>query len=196
MAISLVNSVVGSGSGAATTVSTSAFAATTGNLIFVVARGAANGATMAATDTALNTYTAIGTLIDNAGLGDGKIWYAKNITGNASNVVKCTWTGGSPASRGIVALEYSGLDKVSPLDANPTAVSTTGSAGSATSGSFSTTQQNEVIIAAACYDNGSAAAAGAIGGVTANLEKDIATTVAAEDLMLYLAMDQGIGYCL
>lgn len=188
MAIVLVNKAQGvDAAGTTNNVSATAINATTGNLLVAFARASANGATMAISDTAVNTWIPVVGATDNGGLGDFAMWYAKNITGNAANVVKCTW-GANETNKAIIVLEYSGLDTVAPLDAAPTITNTIGGTSTTTSGAFTTAFANEVIIFAAAYDNGTALAAGLIGGTTGVIQQDTAaaaTGLAVEDLLVF-----------
>lgn len=181
--IALVNSTSNSGSGSSTTIDATAANHTTGNLLVVIARnGGTTGATHSITDTAGNTYIQLNTTLANNGLGNASFWYAKNITGNASNVVRCTYSTGC-TFRGIIVVQYSGLDTTAPLDANPTPINTNANHAGETSNTFSTTQADEVIIAAAAYDNGSALA-GLIGGTASLIELDIPAYCCLEDLIV------------
>lgn len=169
MAISFVNAANGSNnsSTAGTSIATSAFNAVAGNLLFVICRAAADPASFSITDTANNTWIQIGSTTLNTGMGDSAIFYAKNISGNASNVVTAHFA--SAGFSGVTCIQFSGCDTSSPLDLNVTPTNVSGSASNTvTSGSFTTAVANEVIIAAAHYDKGNLVA-GAIGGTTATI---------------------------
>lgn len=143
-AITLVNITSGTGGGFASSVATSAFSVTTGNLIVCGERNvdaSAGGPPTGVTDTAGNTYTNVTGVVMTDGLSSVSIWRAKNITGNASNVVTAAYT--SSHTRTLVCHQYSGLDTSAPDDANATGSGTSGT--TLTSGTFSTTTANEVI---------------------------------------------------
>lgn len=142
MAIAYVNgSKIAEVSGvAASSASAPAINAVTGNLIVVGTRGVN---ITAMSDTAGNTYTKIAYY---AGAGSTNItfWYAKNITGNASNIVTATFAS-STGYYNITVVQYSGIDQTSPLDVYDTAQ---GTGTSVTSGAFTTTNANDLIL---CY---------------------------------------------
>ena len=120
MAITLINVAKLASSGAATTIAAPATNHTAKNLLFVFARhGTDSTSTISISDTVGNTFTPVDALIGNAAAGAAQAFYAKNILGNASNVVTATF-GASVSFRGITVLQYSGLDTVSPLDAHIT----------------------------------------------------------------------------
>lgn len=128
---------------------TPAFVATAGNLIVVSIRhNTGLGVTIAITDTAGNTYTQI----KEANLGGVdriRLYYAYNCLGNAANVVTCTFTGGTVEFVSLLAAQYSGIRSATdPLDAS---ASGNGTGTTATSGSFTTTQANELCIASASW---------------------------------------------
>ena len=150
MAITRVNTKEkASGGGGASTLTTPTFSATTGNLIVVGIRTAASGESISSvSDTAGNTYTSI----DSNTTQDPhmRIYYAKNITGNASNAVTVTLSV-SATFFWIQALEYSGCDTTAPLDihGNTTGTGTT----DLTTSAFTTTNANEVVILWASQNN-------------------------------------------
>jgi hypothetical protein len=164
--IAYVNSATGvDNSGTAgTTISTSSFAATAGNLIFVIVKhGSDFTSTATVTDTAGNTYTAIGSLQANSpNLGASQVFYAHNITGNAGNVVTATLQNAC-AYREIAVVQYSGIATSNPLGSSPTPVVQTASVSSGTSNTFSTTQANELVIAAVNTYGGETYTAGSAG---------------------------------
>src|SRR5687767_4435010 len=95
-------------------IATNGFAATGGNLIVVLVRCGSNGLVSSITDTAGNTYVEA---ISSTGQ-DPKIfiYYAKNISGHASNVVTVNFSPSAEFSWAY-AIQYSGLDLPSPQDA-------------------------------------------------------------------------------
>ncbi len=126
---------------------TSAFVATAGNLLVVGSRhGTDFVSAITATDTAGNTFTAIGSLtVNSPNLGVGQMLYAKNITGNAADQVTCTFAA-PVAYNDCIVLQISGVDTGTPLDVH----SETGVGASATNscitGSFTTTVANEALV--------------------------------------------------
>ena len=134
-----------------TQVSAPATSHTTGNLLYVTVMmdTYCGGRTVSVSDTASNSYTQIGTVLDS-GFTCQAQFYAKNITGNANNVVAATWSLES-AHLAISVLQFSGVDSASPLDASATGTAT--SATLVTSGTFSTATANQVLVAGgASYD--------------------------------------------
>jgi len=107
----LVNTTTGSAA-TSNSVACTAFATTSDNLIVVGVRS--TGTISSVSDTAGNTYTAVAASTFVAAIGNLRVFYAKNITGNASNVITVTLSGGD--FTGIVAHQYSGLHTTSPLD--------------------------------------------------------------------------------
>ena len=102
-------------------------------------------------DTNGNTYTrAVGPTVHPGPPGGGgltqSIYYARNIAGSAANGNAVTVQFSAPAVYpDIRILEYSGLDKVRPLDLTAAAV---GNSGTSSSGSVTTTTVNDLLIAA------------------------------------------------
>lgn len=145
----VVHTAAGSSQGSVSSISTSVpatFSSTAGNCIVVWARqGATSTTTGTVTDVAGNTYTLVGYV--SLGSGDrAGVWIAKNITGNASNVATVTWSA-SAGFTAITALEISGSDTTTPLDAFVTG--TAGSSNHITSPSFTTGVASTVVIMAA-----------------------------------------------
>jgi len=88
---------------------------TAGNLMVVICRNGSNLQNQnAPTDTAGNQFVGLTPAMD-AGTGVIQMWYAKNIKGNASNVVRCNFPS-SDAWLTISVLQYSGADPNNPLD--------------------------------------------------------------------------------
>lgn len=143
MAIAYVNGAQSYSTFLGTSIAAPATSHTSGNLIVVIGtcRGGDGTDITSITDTAGNTYTRI-TGTYNSFAGGIEIWYAKNITGNASNVVTINFNG-SYSYRGIRVHQYSGCDTTSPLDQS--AVGTGTSTAPATA-SVTTTQANEVLV--------------------------------------------------
>ena len=135
-----------------TQVSAPATSHTTGNLLYVTVMmdTYCGGRAVSVSDTASNSYTQIGTVLDS-GFTCQAQFYANNITGNASNVVTATWSTPSGMFLAISVLQFSGVDSASPLDASATGTAT--SATLVTSGTFSTATANQVLVAGgASYD--------------------------------------------
>lgn len=119
MALALVNtvSVADYGSGA-TSIATAATSLTGGNLAVVFVRNN-NGQTVSSiTDTASNTYTlAISSRVNSGGnIGVNlEVWYAKNVTGNGSNITTVNYSA-SVAGRAACVLQYSGASTTAPYN--------------------------------------------------------------------------------
>lgn len=185
MAIALVNTTSGTDQTGTNLASISATASshTTSNLVVVfVKHGTNRTTTINVTDTALNSYIPIGPLFPGTVTGGGaaQMFYARNITGNASNVVKATFSS-LVAFPTILVLQYSGLDTVAPLDAfDGRAQDTT----SFVSNAFTTKFANEVVVCCVTTNNGGVTfTRGLIGGVNSTIEVHISDS-AAEDLIV------------
>mgnify|MGYP001582538628 CR=1 FL=1 len=143
MAIAYVNGANNFATASLTTIAIAATSHTTGNLIvaMVFSNYASSSAVSSIADTAGNTYTFIRkrTIVG----GDIEIWYAKNITGNASNVVTATFTG-AVSNRGIMVHQYSGCDTTAPLDQQTDGQAT---ALAQTVTDIATTTADEVLVA-------------------------------------------------
>jgi hypothetical protein len=148
MAIAFVNAVA-AGNDSVNSVTTGAQSATTGNLIVVSAgyRESGVGDDLAISDLAGNSYTRIGSQLDD-GFLNVALFYAKNITGNANN----TYTVGTTSSRRFLCvsvLQFSGADTATPYDGTTANGSTTGF--TATTGSFTPTTGDLVVCAVRDY---------------------------------------------
>ncbi len=117
---------------------------TSANLIVVIGSCGGGDATniTSITDTAGNTYTRINGAFDSFA-GNVEIWYAKNIIGNASNIVTTNFNT-TYIDRGIRVHQYSGCDTTAPLDQSAVG---TGASATPTTASVTTTQADEVIVA-------------------------------------------------
>ena len=136
---------------ASTTVASSATATTTGNLLVVAIRwgnvNCAGETSTALMDTAGDTFTIVGSCAQPPDGVAEFMFVAKNITGNAANVVIAT--GALSSFNTINVMEFSGLNHSTPLDQSAQgAVNFT----TVTSGSFTTTSANEVLAACAEFD--------------------------------------------
>jgi N,N-dimethylformamidase beta subunit-like protein/IPT/TIG domain-containing protein len=131
----------------ATVTVTYAVAQTAGNLnIVVVGWNDSTAVVSSVTDMTGNVYTlAVGPTVQ-AGFATQAIYYAKNIAGAAANGNTVTVRFSVPAAYpDIRILEYSGLDKSSPLDVTAAA---TGNSATSNSGAATTTNANDLIFGA------------------------------------------------
>jgi hypothetical protein len=145
-------------------------AQTTGNLnIVAVGWNDTTSTVTAVTDRQGNTYTlAIGPT-SGAGLRQS-LYYAKSIAAG-SNTVTVTFNRAA-AFVDVRALEYSGLDTVSPLDKTAGAA---GTGSSATSGAATTTSANELIFGAGMTSKSTTGAgAGFVSRIITTPDSDIA----------------------
>ena len=118
-AITYVSQSSGSnGSTSSTTIASAGLNVTTGNFIvvFIGASDTSHCTVSSVTDTAGNTYhQATGAYKqDNAYDNIGDIWYAYNVTGNASNVVTATISTSTPYA-GITQAQFSGVNTTSSV---------------------------------------------------------------------------------
>lgn len=144
MAIARVNfsaPVAWSDAASDTTFAAPAFNVTTGNTLIVAAwcYATAGQSVTGITDTAGNTYTKVDHVFHATDLYRGEFWYAKNIIGNASNVVTATYSA-TVAYRAVAVVQYSGLDSTTPFELTAKG---TGSS-SATTSTFTTTSPDAV----------------------------------------------------
>ena len=147
MAIAFVNANASNNTAAATTIASGALATTTGNAIFVaISAYSSNGTVTGVADTAGNTYVRAGNEEGGDATHKASVWYALNITGNASNVVTATYTGSS-AYRCIAVAQFSGIATSGAYD-QTAAVTTTAQGTTFTSNNTgTTTQADELVIA-------------------------------------------------
>jgi len=144
VALSRVNTTSGSADASATNLSATAANHTTGNLLVVGVAWSNNTNANVPTDTALNTYVSTGFKANN-GTGDhAEIFYAKNITGNASNVVRANFSGNSTFRR-LIVHQYSGADTAAPFTAGEGGKGDATTATSHVSASWTTAVPDEVI---------------------------------------------------
>lgn len=127
MAQVLVNTASGTSDGSATTLAATAASHTTGNALYVAVVWSGNVNANIPTDTAGNTYVSTGQKASNGTSDHTEIFYAENITGNASNIVTAHFASAATFRRVMV-------HQVS---------------GSATSGSFTTGQGGTAVALAA-----------------------------------------------
>jgi hypothetical protein len=124
VAIAFVNSAIAvwtSGS----TITLPSQSHTAGNLILVAVGTDNNLNVNSVSDTAGNVYVqAYVGVRQTTGNNWASFWYAKNITGNAGNVV-VVHLSGTPGTGRVAALQYSGCDLIGPIDATPVGTHTT-----------------------------------------------------------------------
>src|SRR5579862_8522058 len=140
-AASSVQTVANASSGTASTFSLS-FAANTakGNLILVAFDFDTNSTPSTVGDSQGNVFTEVGGQLTSPGGARSRVYCAKNIKGGADTVT--VNLSSSSAWIELYISEYSGVDTVTPVDAQAGA---SGSAGSVSSGSATTTVANDVI---------------------------------------------------
>lgn len=146
MAIAYVNSALGTFTdGPASSYAFPATSLTAGNLIVVGLRATRGSSIISSiSDTAGNTYSQAGAGTQDAGGGTQlELWYAKNVSGNASNIVTVTLAASIQFIAGVTG-QYSGIDTSSPLDTS--AVGSANPSFSVTSASFTTAQADELIV--------------------------------------------------
>ena len=148
--ITLVNQV-SAGNGTGSTFSSLAAPAAdhlAGNLLVVICRNGKNTISQTApTDTAGNTFVGL-TPATDAGVGVIRMWYAKNIKGNAGNVVSCNYA--SPDYYlTISVLQYAGADPNNPLDSQAEANSGTSKATSGATPAVTASQSGDVVVVGA-----------------------------------------------
>lgn len=161
MAIAIVGSVTkkdGADGGTGTSLAFAAINVSTGNLM-VIGIIINNGSAItisSITDTASNTYTQAIRDRQSAESTSLDIWYAQNVTGNASNVITANFSG-SAGYAFMYAAQYSGAATASALDQTSTGY-TTGT--SVASSAFTTTQADEVLTAIGYYSSADTPTAG------------------------------------
>jgi hypothetical protein len=144
MAIAFVNRATATAHGSGSTVVTAAQNHTTGNLLVVGVKWEGGGITVnSVTDTAGNTYTPLTARNNGGGDPSFQAFYAKNITGNASNILTATFSNSSPNFTWIAAFQYSGCDTSAPFDQENFG---SGTSTSGTTGSITTTLADEVLV--------------------------------------------------
>lgn len=154
MAIAFVNATSGTNDAGGTTLAATAASHTTGNVLVVGIVHTGAGAATGVTDTASNAYTDTGI---HAVHGSDRIdiWTAKNITGNAANVVTAAFP--SSTFRRVMVLQYSGASTTAPFTAGEGGSFQTASAvTTGTTNTWTTAAANEAIIAFASSSNAQA----------------------------------------
>ncbi len=136
----------------ASTTNTVALTVTTGNALWVMTGWQVGGAGCGATTVAIsdnagtpNTYTQVGAINTSAYMCSAS-FYAKNVTGGSLTITSTVSS--SQSNLAIVAIQVSGADTASPLDAGPAnAGGVTGT--TPVSASYTTAVANEILIAGA-----------------------------------------------
>lgn len=123
---------------------TAAASHTAGNLLIVSTSFQSTATSITVSDTAGNTYTAVGTVLAQ-GTNRHQLWYCNNCLGNAANQVTITTVGGNSTFLTVSVLQFSGQDTSSVLEASHPGA--TGSGTSISSGSVTVTAANAVIVA-------------------------------------------------
>jgi len=143
MALSVANFTTGGNSASVSSITAAAQNTTTGNLLVVGIRklNAASISTVA--DTAGNTFIPIPTATSSGATAGTLLYYAKNITGNAANVVTITF-GGATTFTAVAVWEIAGADRIWPLGSLTVGPSTSGA--TITSRTYSTANANEIAI--------------------------------------------------
>lgn len=150
MAAAHVNTATGTSDASATSLAAGAANHTTGNLIVVQVSWTTAGVTSTVpTDTAGNTYVSTTQKGTDGTNNFVETFYAKNITGNASNVVTAHFSAGATFRR-IQVLQYSGADITTPLDTGNIG---TGTGTALTTASFTTTASGVIVVGASCNNN-------------------------------------------
>jgi hypothetical protein len=158
----------GGGGDSVDTVATAPVNHTSGNLLYAIAkhRDACDATTMTLTDPQGNTYIQIGSLVDNASLTCTGHFYAKNIIGNANNVVTLTLEG-SHRLPSLKVIQLAGRDIVNPLTTFKSG--TTTASATATSSVFTTTVADTIVVAGFVPYGSDTLVSGMIGGSAATV---------------------------
>lgn len=164
-----------------TTTATVSISPNSGDLLYGFSRHGTNSTASITFTDAHNTWTKVGSLIANTGITSAaQMSYAPNAVAGTYTV---TVTFGATVGFGSVFVcNLAGMATSSPLDgAGATCVNTTG-ATSCTSGTFTTTNANDVLVFSCTVDSTSNTfTAGAIGGVTATLRATSDNDAGTED---------------
>jgi len=144
MALSRVNTTSGTADAGATTLPATAANHTTGNLIVAFVFWSNNVNANNPTDTAGNTYASTGFKASFSTTDHVEIFYAKNITGNASNVVTANYSA-SATFRRIIVHQYSGADTTAPFTAGEGNQATVNPGTSLATSAWTTAKADEVL---------------------------------------------------
>jgi hypothetical protein len=162
VAIAFVNSTTGNNDGGASSLPATAANHTAGNLLVVGVIW--TGATTAnvPTDTAGNAYVSTTQKATSGGNDHCELFYAKNITGNAANIVTANFSGSSTFRR-IMVFQYSGCDTTAPYTTGEGGQATDATGTTHTTSSFTTATADSVICTFAGGGNVVTWSAGAVG---------------------------------
>lgn len=151
MAARVGTGVTGTGDAAASSIAASAKSTTTGNLlvVFIKWEGVVTPNVTSVTDTAGNTYTEIVEVANASGEPYCSLYYAENITGNASNVTTANFGSASTTWRKIIVEEFSGIATTSSLDG--TYQSSTGTGTAYSTANITTNTTGLVVLGVAGY---------------------------------------------
>jgi hypothetical protein len=144
MAIAFVNATSGTADPGATTLAATAANHTTGNLIVVGVAWSTNVNANVPTDTAGNTYVSTAQKASHGTADFVEIFYAKNVTGNASNAVTANFSG-SAQFRRVMVLQFSGCDTTAPFTTGEGGTVVDTSTTTHTTSSWATATADEVI---------------------------------------------------
>ena len=130
-----------------TTQTTAAIGTTQGNdLVFFAVYNAANAGVVTPSDSTSQAWTPVAGS-PFAGTATGLVlaaWVAKNIPGNAANTFTFATTGNDTPT--VFVAEFSGRDRINPIDLTVTASDATSSSGAHTTGSISPLTRNDDLI--------------------------------------------------
>lgn len=145
MSLSVISTVQSAAGAATSPIVLPAFGSVAGDLIVIGVRVGGSATITGILDTALNTYIPLTAAV--SGALRVQLWYAKNVSANAANVIQIS----ASATTGLgnfvgCAWQISGADTVAPLDQQ--AVGTNAGASPITSATFTTGQANEIIVSA------------------------------------------------
>lgn len=145
MAFSYVQQANASTTAGGTSLGAAAFSATTGNHLFVHVRWEVTATTVAITDTAGNTYTALTATPSSQG-AYSQWFYCLNAAGNAANVVTATWSS-SMVYRSVRVMEFASSSAVYEQLVNNTAT-----ASMSVSATYNTASAGLVLVGVAAYN--------------------------------------------
>lgn len=160
-----VNEIAG-----ASATTTASITATAGNLLVAAVRwGGASTDTLTFSDNSgSNTWANTSDKVEISGFLGG-MGYAANVAGGTYTVTATTSPSGT--FRALIVAEYSGIQKISPL--NVGTATTANTTTSVTSSAFSTSRANELVIMATSYTfNNDLYTGGLIGSLNGTLRVD------------------------
>ncbi len=180
-----VQGAVGDSGGATSQTTTTTNPVVTGNLILVFAHwdSASPIATVAISDSSLNSYTAVfANPIKTNTTHYFQVWYAKNITGGSQLQVKISFSSSTANYSTLDVMEYSGLDKVTPIDGT---ISATGTGTTESSGNITVPNPNsEIVVGMFGYPSSGANPYSAGSGFTARPANTSGTTFVEDEAAL------------